>query len=426
MPTINSYKDSRGELLFPIKNNSFVPVECTISKNKKNVFRGLHANNFSKLVTCIQGSIIDIIVNLDKTADNYLIPQYFMLSMVGAGEGQDDSALNQLLIPPHYAHGFLTLEENTIIMYHFSAIFKPDETIHIHYLDPHINMTLPLNSPPIMSAKDNIKNFAKPIDYVVIGSKGYLGGHITNILKTQGKNVITLHERLADVDTIKNKLSLYKPKYVINAAGLTGVPNIDWCDDNKEQTIETNITYQLTLCHICKELDIHLTIFGSGGIFNTNGIKSETDSGEYYGKFYSEARIYLENIVKHYKHVLYLRINYPISSCTNAKNLLVKIANFTKIANTNLSMTCVDTLFPLLSRIIEDNANGIMNFVNPGVINLIHIKNKYNTRNNISNKFEPIEPNERPCPILDTSNINKYNPLNIHDSIELVINKYVL
>ena len=45
MQTIDSYKDNRGELLFPIKNSNFVSVECTVSKNKKNVFRGLHCNN---------------------------------------------------------------------------------------------------------------------------------------------------------------------------------------------------------------------------------------------------------------------------------------------------------------------------------------------------------------------------------------------
>ena len=418
MQTINSYKDNRGELLFPIKNNSFVPMECTISKNKKNVFRGLHANNFSKLVTCIQGSIIDIIVNLDKTANNYLIPQYFTLSMVCEG----DKGTNQLFIPPNYAHGFLTLEENTIILYHFSDIFKPEETIHIHYLDPHINIALPINSPPILSDKDNIKDFVEPIDYVVIGSNGYLGGHITNILKTQGKHVITLNERLSDIYTIRYKLSLYNPKYVINAAGLTGTPNIDWCDLIKIQTIETNITYQLTLCNICNELNIHLTIFGSSGIFNTSGIKTEFDLGDYYGKFYSESRIYLENIVKHYTNILYLRINYPISSCSNSKNLLKKLEKFTTIENINLSLTCIDTLFPLLSIIIEENTLGIMNFVNPGVINLIDIKSKYNNLNNISNTFEIVENKERPCPILCSKKIEKYNPPNIYKSIDLIIN----
>ena len=413
MQNIDSYKDNRGELLFPIKNNNFISVESTISKNKKNVFRGLHANKISKLVTCIQGSILDIIVNLDKNSDNYLIPQYFNLS--------SETSSNQLLVPPNYAHGFLTLEENTIIVYNFSEVFKPDETIHINYLDPYINIILPSNIALILSAKDDIKNFIKPIDYVIFGSNGYLGSHITNILKTQKKNVIIINDRLSDISTIKNKLILYKPKYVINAAGLTGVPNIDWCDSNKEQTIETNITYQLTLCHICKELNIHLTIFGSGGIFNTTGTKSDNEVGDYFDKFYSEARVYLENIVKHYSNVLYLRINYPISSCENPKNLLVKLSKFNKIANTTLSMTCVDTLFPLLTTIIENNELGVMNFVNPGVINLVEIKKLYNAYNNISCDFEEVSNNNRPTPILDTSKIEKYKPSTICGSIDYII-----
>ena len=37
----------------------------------------------------------------------------------------------------------------------------------------------------------------------------------------------------SDINGIKTQLFLYKPKFVINAAGLTGSPNIDWCDDNK-------------------------------------------------------------------------------------------------------------------------------------------------------------------------------------------------
>ena len=416
MQTINSYTDNRGELLFPIKNHDFVSVECSVSKNKKNVFRGLHANKFLKLVTCIQGAILDIIVNLDNTADNYLIPKYFNLS---------SESRNQLLVPPNYAHGFLTLEEDTIVIYHFSDIFIPEETIHINYQDPYINIQLPYNIESyklILSEKDNIKNFIKPIDYLIIGSSGYLGNNLTCILQKQGKNVITLYERLSDIDSIKSKLYLYKPKYVINAAGLTGEPNIDWCDTHKEDTIETNITYQLTLCHICKELNIHLTLFGSGGIFNTVGIKKESDSGDYYEKFYSESRIYLENIVKHYSNVLYLRINYPISSCPNSKNLLVKLAGFTKIANISLSITCVDTLFPLLSNIIENKEIGIMNFINPGLINLVDIKNKYNNKNNINNKFEIVEKTDRPCPILCSKKIEKYNPPNINESIDYVIN----
>ena len=53
----SSFVDKRGKLLFPIKNNGINHGfnECTISINKKNVFRGIHINQFDKLVTCVSG-----------------------------------------------------------------------------------------------------------------------------------------------------------------------------------------------------------------------------------------------------------------------------------------------------------------------------------------------------------------------------------
>ena len=406
------YKDERGKLLFLIKDDNFHSVESTISINKKNVFRGLHINNFSKLVSCIQGSILDIIVDMRVDSKDYLKPKYFNLS---ASSDNDN-----IIVPPNYAHGFLTLEENTIIVYNFSDKFIQEETVHIHYKDPYIKLQLPENINFIISDKDNLRNFVKPIDYAILGSGGYLGNYITNILN-KTKNVITLDNRLSDVDGIKNDLMLYTPKYVINAAGIS---NPDWCDSNKEKTIETNVTYQLTLCHICRELGIHLTLFGTGGIFNKNIIYGDDDSGDYYEKFYSESRIYLEKLISSYKNVLYLRINYPISSCSNPKNLLVKLINFTKISNSTISITCVDTLFPLLPNIIENREFGIINFVNPGTISLVDIKEEYNTINNISRNYEIVDINYKPAIRLNTSKIEKYNPENIIVSVKKILHSF--
>ena len=95
-------------------------------------------------------------------------------------------------------------------------------------------------------------NKIKEVDYLIIGKTGYLGNQIYLELIKQNKKVNYIDNRLHDINGIKTQLFLYKPNFVINAAGLTGSPNIDWCDDNKELTIETNVTYQLTLCHICR------------------------------------------------------------------------------------------------------------------------------------------------------------------------------
>jgi hydrogenase maturation factor len=132
---------------------------------------------------------------------------------------------------------------------------------------------------------------------------------------------------------------------------------------------------------------------------------------------------WIENIVKNYTNVLYLRINYPLSSCSNPKNLLTKLKCFTQISDSKFSITCIDSLFPLLSSIVENKEIGIMNFVNPGTISLVDIKKKYNIINNINNNYEIII-TDRPSIILDTTRIEKYHPENINSSIENILQTF--
>jgi dTDP-4-dehydrorhamnose 3,5-epimerase len=146
----NKFTDNRGKLLFPIKNNEFNFTQCTVSINNKNVLRGIHINQFDKLITCIQGKILDIIINFDRTADNYLVPEYYYL--------EPNTELFQLFIPKNYGHCFLSLEDNSIIIYHFNGIFSNEQTTHINYLDTTLNISLPISN-PILSENDNKPNF---------------------------------------------------------------------------------------------------------------------------------------------------------------------------------------------------------------------------------------------------------------------------
>jgi len=109
---MNYFTDDRGTLYFPIKNNNFKACECTVSKNKSNVFRGFHKNDFDKLVTVISGKILDFMIVENKVIRTIL------------PEG------TQLLVPKGIPHAFLTLEESTII-YHFNGSFG--ETVQINW-----------------------------------------------------------------------------------------------------------------------------------------------------------------------------------------------------------------------------------------------------------------------------------------------------
>jgi dTDP-4-dehydrorhamnose 3,5-epimerase-like enzyme/dTDP-4-dehydrorhamnose reductase len=408
--------DNRGKLLFPVKNNNYTFNECTISINNLNVFRGIHVNQFDKLVTCSNGKILDIIINFNENDEDYLIPKYYILD--------PDTDLFQVLVKKNHGHAFLSLDDNSILVYHFNGNFTDNGTKHIHYKDPILNIVLPIEN-PILSEKDCAKNFIKPIDYIVFGSKGFLGSNIVKYLKLENKNYLESNLRLNETDLIIKLLDLYQPKYVINCAGITGTPNIFWCDEHKTETIKNNITYQLTLASICEEKNIHLTVFGSGGIFQNDKIYKETDKGNFSNNFYGESRINLENIITNYKNVLYLRINYPISDYKSDKNLLTKLLKYNNIEENELSITYIDNLFPILFKMIENDENGICNFTNPGIINIIDILNIYNKYN--EHKFNIIITNNniRSMAKLECDKLLKYEPMNILDAIDICITNYI-
>jgi len=414
------FSDNRGTLLFPIKENLYNFKQCTVSINNKNVFRGIHINPFDKLVTCIKGKIIDILINFNNSSEkDYLIPQYYTLSA--------DSDNNQLFIPANYGHAFLSLENESIILYHFNNIFTDENTKHIHYLDPILNIKLPIYFKDIIiSKKDCISNFVKPIEFMLFGSSGFLGSSILNILNLQKKNVICCNIRLENVAEIEKFIELYNPKYIICSAGLTGSPNISWCDQNKIQTIETNITFQLTLAKICKTYGKHLTIIGSGGIFDDTRFYKESDNGNFYNNFYSICRIQLEFLLKEYDNVFYVRVNYPISSTKSSKNLITKLENFTMVEDKEFSLTYIDELFLVLIQMIEKNEIGICNLVNSGAINLIEIMNIYCSF--VEKKFSITKENDllKSNAKLEIGKLQKYDISLVHDAVKKCIYEYFL
>ena len=215
-----------------------------------------------------------------------------------------------------------------------------------------------------------------------------------------------MNTRLEDVCILKEKIKFIKPKYVISAAGISGKPTIDWCESHKDETINVNVTCQLQLIQICKELCIHLTILGSCAVFDGDKMFSETDKANYTGTFYSKSRVVLENIIHDaYIHdVLYLRILYPITGDGNPKCFLEKLKTRTEnIHNTRITATVIPSLFPKLQGIMEHRLTGILNFVNDGTISLTEILQCFN----IDYKISTEKSNRASC-CLDISKMKTY------------------
>ena len=139
---------------------------------------------------------------------------------------------------------------------------------------------------------------------------GFIGSNIVKLLKKLGKKFIKLDTRLENIELLNEQLTLYKPKYVINSAGISGKPSVAWCENNKEETFLVNYTLQLQVADICKKLGIHLTIIGSGLLY-IYGFFSEEYEPNFESFYYSKIRIMLEKNLD-YSNILYLRFLYPI------------------------------------------------------------------------------------------------------------------
>jgi dTDP-4-dehydrorhamnose reductase len=72
---------------------------------------------------------------------------------------------------------------------------------------------------------------------LLLGSRGYIGGH----LQRQFPEALPSSIDIADPAAVAAELQLHAPDTVINAVGKTGTPNVDWCEDHKEETFRSNV-----------------------------------------------------------------------------------------------------------------------------------------------------------------------------------------
>ena len=114
-------------------------VQCNISHNKlAGTFRGMHyqaePHPEAKLVRCTRGKIFDVIVDIRPSSTTF--KQWV---------GVELSAENRraLYIPEGMAHGFLTLIENTEVMYQMSEYYHPECSRGIRWNDPAFEIRWP-------------------------------------------------------------------------------------------------------------------------------------------------------------------------------------------------------------------------------------------------------------------------------------------
>lgn len=114
-------------------------VQCNISFNhKKGTLRGMHYQAApcpeAKLVRCTMGAIYDVIIDLHPESPTF--KQHFGVTLTAQNR-------TMLYIPEGFAHGFLTLEDETEVFYQMSEFYASEYARGVRWNDPAFNIPWP-------------------------------------------------------------------------------------------------------------------------------------------------------------------------------------------------------------------------------------------------------------------------------------------
>jgi len=150
------FEDERGYFFESFSKEKFKAlgldldfVQDNESKSQKNVLRGLHFQKppfaQGKLVRVVKGAVLDVAVDLRAGSETY-----------GQWETVELSEENKLMywVPPGFAHGFLTLRDETVFTYKCTNVYNKESEGSLLWNDPTLNINWGSINNLILSDKD--------------------------------------------------------------------------------------------------------------------------------------------------------------------------------------------------------------------------------------------------------------------------------
>ncbi len=215
---------------------------------------------------------------------------------------------------------------------------------------------------------------------LLFGSTGFIGSQLKGALEEKGHEVMGPRIEIRNLDEVKKTFEELKPDYAINATGITGKPNVDWCETHPSETYTVNIGGSLNIASVAYDNNIKVAQLSSGCVYTgDNGGKgySEEDKPNFFGSLYSRSRYVSEVMLREFPNVLQLRVRIPIMSKSHPKNLIDKLLKYPQIINVMNSCTVMEDFIPAAIQLIEKGETGIYNMTNIGAMEHKSIMNLY-------------------------------------------------
>lgn len=214
--------------------------------------------------------------------------------------------------------------------------------------------------------------------FIVLGATGYLGSYFVKYLQKEGEEVSGLSRSeidYTDRDQLISFLSENKPKFLINAAGYTGKPNVDACESDKAECLFGNAVLPGRIRTACEEVGIPWGHVSSGCIYSgrkSNGEGwTENDEPNFSFRngpcsFYSGTKALGEEVLKGAENCYIWRLRIPFNEESNPRNYLQKLLNYASLLEAENSISHLDEY-------VKSCVNSFSKGCEPGIYNLTNV-----------------------------------------------------
>jgi len=270
---------------------------------------------------------------------------------------------------------------------------------------------------------------------LLLGSTGFIGSHFQCALSSGCYKLFTPRIEIRNQLEIEKAVYETRPDVIINATGITGYPNVDWCETHPAETYGVNVAGSINVASIALEFGVYVVQMASGCVYTgyKKGGYTEDDEPNYFGSLYSRSRVYSEKILKEFPNVLQLRVRIPITGKPHPKNLIDKLLKYKKIINIPNSCTVIEDFIPAAIELMKRKKTGIYNMTNIGGMDHKSIMAMYKeiVDPNYEIKFMSKKEQDELCKRRANCvmNTDKREKLGIHmppleDSLKIVLEKY--
>ncbi len=202
---------------------------------------------------------------------------------------------------------------------------------------------------------------------ICIIGKGFLGQRCH---KAWPDSVLS-DRRITSVNDVLDIIKEHQPDAILNAAGVVGKPNVDWCETHQTETIFGNTIMPLFIADACRQTNTYLLHMGTGCVYygyapDPLGWKESEFPNPV--AVYTRSKYAADLGLSTYSGVGVARIRMPLDYIPSPGNLIDKLAAYPRVVDVINSITVVEDMIKAFRGLLEQRAEGIFHVTNPGAI----------------------------------------------------------